>query len=191
MSKRSYTGPLLLIGGGALTAGAIWWASRKSAAVADATADAVRAGGTFKVRSTGYWPFQSGLSAAERKMEGAPVDRRGGPLYTLEQHIAGNAPYVSVSGDDSIFPYGQRLSLDAWPGAIFRVTDTGGHFRGASKVYRVFSAEPLDICVDSSKTPVPKLVTARIFAGDNFERGKAVAVSRIKDQTVSLTGRHS
>jgi hypothetical protein len=152
---------------------------------------AIARGGQFHARLTGYWPFQRGLSAAERKMEGGATDRKGGPLYTLEQYLAGQAPYVSVSGDDSIFPYGQRLAIDVWPGVPFRVTDTGGHFRGAGKVYRVMGYEPLDICVDSDQTKVPKLATATIASGDHFDKaGKAVAASGFRDQTV-LTGRSS
>lgn len=193
--KKSWVGPALLIGGGAATAGAIWFASRKSDETVDDVEAAIRGGtmsdGTpaskkpIKVHLTGYWPFAA--REDEKKMEGGVADRRGKPLHTLEQHLKDPVahPYVSVAGDDAIWPYGQRLSISAWPNAVFRVVDTGGHFRGAGKIYRVLGNEPLDICVDSSKTVVPKSgTTATIYPGDNFEKGKAVAVSKIKDQDI-------
>lgn len=148
---------------------------------------AVASGGTFQARLTGYWPFAA-KTDAERRMEGGIHDRKGKPLHTLEQHLADRMahPYVSVSGDDAIFPYGQRIEIDAWPGAVFRVVDTGGHFRGASKVYRVSGLEPLDVCVDSKATVVPKTAaTVRIIKGDHFDRpGREVAAEKFKGQIV-------
>lgn len=193
MSKRAAA---LLIGGGALTAGAVWWASRRSGAVADATKDAVASGGTFAARLTGYWPYVESLSAKERLMEGAPMEatgyaarakRKAGPLHTLEMHMADRTkhPFVSVACDYEIFPFGQRLIIDAWPDLIFRCVDTGGHFHGVGKLYRMLGREPLDICVDSSKTVVPKFASVKIALGDNFEGGKLVATSKFKDQTVT------
>jgi hypothetical protein len=198
MSKL--TTSLLLVGGGGLTLGAAWFAARRSSNTAQATADAVAKGGSFKVRATGYWPFTA--RSDERRMEGGVFDRMMPPgyknkpdsqqykdhlLHTLEDHLAGKAPFVSVSGDPAIFPYGQRLTIDAWPNAVFRVVDTGSHFMGATKIYRVMGTEPLDICVQSSSTVVPKLVIATIVPGDNFEKGKLVATAKFKDQTV-VTG---
>lgn len=191
--KKSYTGPVLIVGGGLAAIGVVWLARRKSTATtediskilsgettADSSDNVKR--GVFNARLTGYWPFTAGTG--EKKMEGGTKDRRGNPLYTLEMHINGMAPYVSVAGDDVIWPYGQRIKLDAWPNAIFRVVDTGGHFRGAGKLYRVLGHEPLDICVDSSKTVVPKLAVGQIVPGDNFAKGKAVATSGFKAQDV-------
>jgi hypothetical protein len=190
---------MFLIGGGAVAAGAVWYASRKSQQTADAIREAIKDvplldqapsdpnRGRFAAHLTGYWPFTA--REDERKMEGGINDRRGNRLHTLEQHLADPVahPFVSVAGDDQVFPYGQRLEISAWPGRTFRVVDTGGHFRGAGKLYRVLGEEPLDICVDSSKTIVPKKgITARIIPGDNFERGKAVATSGIKSQNVVL-----
>lgn len=202
--KKSVAGGMFLIGGGALAAGAVWWAAHKSQQTVDVIREALKdtggfggggassdwgdpSKGRFAAHLTGYWPFTA--REDERKMEGGINDRRGNKLYTLEQHLADPVahPYVSVAGDDEVFPYGQRLEISAWPGKIFRVVDTGGHFRGAGKLYRVMGEEPLDICVDSSKTVVPKKnVTARIIPGDNFERGKAVATAGIKSQNVVL-----
>lgn len=136
---------------------------------ADSVGGMMGSGGTVKVRLTGYWPFQPGLSPAQRLMEGGQNDRMGNPLHTLEDFQAGQAPYVSVSGDQDIWPYGQRLDIDNWPGIIFRVVDTGSHFHGVHKVFRVAGYEPLDICVAGPDTVIdPKLSSVNIVAGDSF-----------------------
>lgn len=189
MTRPASTGfraPWFLIGGGTLLAGGAWWLWRRSGSHVDDVRAAVKSGGVFDVKLTGYWPFSA--RPDEVKMEGGTKDRRGNPLHTLEMHQRDPVahPFVSVAGDYEIFPYGQRLEISVWPGLVFRVVDTGGHFHGAGKLYRVVGHEPLDICVDSSKTVVPHSgVTARIVAGDNFEGGKAVATSRMRDQTVA------
>ena len=203
--KKIHPLPFVLVGAGLGTVAAAFLAVRKSRETVEVLHDAISAPPIalppapavlaalpkFKARTTGYWPFTA--TESERKMEGGTNDRKGKPLYTLEQHLAGKAPYVSVSGDDAVFPYGQRLTLDVWPGAVFRVVDTGGHFRGAGKVYRIAGYEPLDICVDSDKTVMPKTAVAQIVPGDNFDKGKAVATSGIRDQTVAglMEGRTS
>lgn len=204
---------LLLIGGGitALATG-LFVAKKKSDAVADTIAKAIEHPPimpspptstpaaasaaiasqklpTFDARVTGYWPFQAGLSAAERKMEGAPVDRKGAPLHTIEDFLAGKSDHVSVSGDYTVFPYGQKI-LIPWGNTTLtgRVTDTGSHFHGILKVFRIPGREPLDLCVASSQTPIlNRTPTVSIVPGDNFEQGKAVVASKFKDQTV-LTG---
>lgn len=195
MSKHSHTASFLLIGGGALTIGAAWLAFRKAASTTNEVERAIEGElptpdadpstrGRVQLRLTGYWPFTA--RDDEKKMEGGVNDRKGKPLYSLEQHLADPVkyPYVSLSGDDAIWPYGQRVIIDAWPNAIFRVVDTGSHFRGLSKIYRVTGAEPIDVCVNSSKTVVPKISMAKIVAGDNFDKGKAVASGKFKDQDV-------
>ena len=196
---------LLLLGGGAtaLIAGLLV-AKKKSDTTTDAIKDilaptvptvptvpgqlASPKGATVAIHATGYWPYVAGLTDAERKMEGGTTDRKKRPLYTLEMFQAGKAPYVSVAGDYTIWPDGQRISLSPWPNVIFRIVDTGGHFHGSNKVFRVVGEEPLDICVDSSKTIVPKKnVTATICPGDNFGAKKGpqnVVASKFKDQTV-------
>jgi hypothetical protein len=196
-----------LIGGGAATAIAAWWGVRKSAEVTDAieaqvtaqpialppTAAAIEKLPTFKARLTGYWPWKEGLTEAERKMEGGTKDRLGKPLIAIEQHLSDPVkfPYVSVAGDDSIFPYGQRVVIDAWPNAIFRVVDTGGNFRGVKKVYRIVGYEPLDIAQLSSDFKKPTTATVKIIPGDHFagslKRGtvREVAYDKFKDQTVA------
>lgn len=181
------------LGAGGLAAAVTGWIlSRRSAETEAATVSAIATGGTFQARLTGYWPFTA-KTEAEKKMEGGHHDRKGKPLHTLEQHLADPSahPFVSVSGDDAIFPYGQRISISTWPNAVFRVTDTGGHFRGSGKVYRVTGLEPLDVCVDSKETKVPKTpATVRIFKGDHFDKpGREVASGKFQGQ--SLVGRGS
>lgn len=194
--------PYLLVGGGISAGVAAWLGMRKSTATVTALKDAVQGkvvnddgdavSPTFKARTTGYWPFTA--RDDEKKMEGGVNDRKGKPLHTLEDAQSGAAPFVSVSGDPDIFPYGQRLALAEWPGIVFRVVDTGSHFHGASKVYRMVGAEPLDICVASSKTKVPITTTATIVPGDTLDKdGKTVATGKFKDQTVAgvIEGRTS
>lgn len=206
-ASRSLVGPVLIVGGGIVAIGGVVFALRRSSAVVDKienqiaaspvslppSSDTVSKLPTFSARTTGYWPLQEGLSSSEKKMEGGKKDRRGRPIYTLEMHQRDpiRYPYVSVAGDYTVFPDGQRLILSAWPGVVFRVVDTGGHFFGAKKVYRVAGYEPLDIAVDSPNTKVPKLVDAKIVPGDHFgwSKGpKQVETSRLRDQSVRMTG---
>lgn len=159
----------------------------RSLKTSQATRTAVATGGTFAVHATGYWPFQAGLSDAARKMEGAPVDRKGLPLHTVEDFFSGKSDHVSVAADYTIFPYGQKVIVNWFDKTVTgRITDTGGHFHGSKKIYRVTGEEPLDFCVASSATPVPKKdVVAKIVAGDTLDKpGAAVAVNKIKDQNV-------
>src|SRR5262245_35419159 len=118
---------------GGLSFGAAAWLIRTSIQTEEKTRQAVETEGTFDARLTGYWPFSA--TSSERRMEGGKKDRKGSPLHTLEQHDQDpqKHPYIAVSGDDALFPYGQRITIDAWPGRIFRVVDTGDHFRGARK----------------------------------------------------------
>jgi len=125
-------------------------------------------GVTVPVRITGYWPFTA--KTGERKMEGGVNDRLGYPLHTLEEFQSGKAPYVAVSGDDAIWPYGQRISLSNWPGVTFRIVDTGDHFSSyKDKVFRAAGHEPLDVCVDSSSTHVVAFQDATIYPGDDYK----------------------
>lgn len=186
MSERSIAGPMLLAGGGIAAVGAVWLASRRSSAVEEQTIRTVATGGQINVRLTGYWPFAA-KTEAQKRMEGGAKDRKGKPLYTLEQHLSDpqKYPYVSVAGDDAVWPYGQRVVFAEWPNAVFRVVDTGRNFRGSTKVYRVLGHEPLDICVTDPKTKLPKTTSARIVAGDNFVNGRPVATAGIRDQVVA------
>lgn len=158
------------------------------------------AGVTVPVRVTGYWPFTA--RADEMKMEGGVFDRKmpaafknqpdsqqykDHVLHTLEDFQAGRAPFVSVSGDYTIFPYGQRIALAEWPGVIFRVVDTGSHFHGTNKVFRIVGREPLDVCVQSSSTKVIPQTDATIYPGDHWEKAsKDVAYGKIGKPTVAV-----
>lgn len=133
---------------------------------------------TFPVRCTGYWPFTA--RPDEQRMEGGVNDRKGNPLHTLDDYHAGKAQFVSVSGDYTIFPYGQRITLAEWPDVIFRVVDTGSHFHGPGKVYREPRREPFDICVASSKTVIVPNTDATIIVDDHWDKATAVcALDRI------------
>lgn len=139
---------------------------------------------SFPVRCTGYWPFTA--RPDEVRMEGGVTDRKGNPLHTLEDYQAGNATFVSVSGDYTIFPYGQRITLAEWPDVIFRVVDTGSHFHGAGKVYREPGREPFDICVASSQTAIVPNTDAAIVPGDHWDKpSAAVAMDRIGQAMVA------
>lgn len=149
---------------------------------------------SITIRITGYWPFQEGLTAKERKMEGGHNDRIGKPLTTAEQHLSDPVryPHVSLSGDPNIFPYGQKM-LVPWGDRtlVGRVVDTGSHFTGVGKVFRVVGAEPIDVCVDSSKTVVPKrVVEARVVVGDDLahmtKRSKPLALEKAGVPQTSL-----
>lgn len=187
------TGTTLLIGTGLAALGAVLFASHKSSTTTEAIKDAVKAPvGTppsampsFVARVTGYWPFSA--KPSEQRMEGGMKDRKGAPLHTIEDFFAGKSDHVSCSGDDAVFPYGQKITFPWIDGraVVGRVTDTGSHFRGASKAYRVVGQEPLDVCVASSSTSVPKTVTAKIVAGDNYDNAKAVAIAKMAGQVVA------
>jgi 3D (Asp-Asp-Asp) domain-containing protein len=194
MSKR-----VALIVGGLSTAAAsiaaLFVSKRHADAVKNAVSGAMPAAApgtpnTITLHLTGYWPFQEGLSDKERKMEGAPVDRRGKPLHTAEDFFAGTSDHVSLSGDPDIFPYGQKINIP-WGDKtlVGRVTDTGGHFHGAGKVFRVVGAEPIDVCVKSSATVIPKkTVDAQVIVGDHLDKsGKQLALDKAgKPQTASV-----
>ncbi len=97
---------------------------------------AVAVGSQFSSFATWYAPGK-GDSPAERRLEGGVQDRKGRPAYTLEQYLAGNAPYVAVAMDavgPNSLPYGTILYNNVFKddkGQLvpFRVVDTGGAFR--------------------------------------------------------------
>lgn len=89
---------------------------------------------TFLARGTGYYP-------ANNSLEGGFVDRKGAPLHTLQDFLAGRAPYVSVAMDSKAFPYGTNLRIPELERKYgrpidFRVVDTGGAFvgKGTSRI---------------------------------------------------------
>jgi hypothetical protein len=180
----------LIAGGGILAAAAAALVGyRKAAAVEAATVAAVTAGGDITIRITGYWPASA--RPDEQKMEGGMKDRKGRPLHSVEDFLAGLSDHVSLSGDDGAWPYGQKLMIPWLDGRTLtgRVTDTGRNFRGSTKVYRAQGAEPIDVNVFSSKTSVPKppIVTGRIIKGDTLDKpSKEVVVSKFQGQDVAV-----
>lgn len=109
-------------------------------------------------------------------------------MRTAEDFFSGKADFASLSGDPALWPYGQKLLIPWVDGRVLvgRVVDTGSHFAGATKVYRVLGAEPIDVCVAASSTLVPKLVDATVVFGDHLDKpGKEVATSRIGKPTVA------
>lgn len=92
------------------------------------------AGSRYRSRGTGYYPHPS-------RLEGGYVDRRGARLNTLQDFLAGRAPFVSVAMDKSVFSYGTKLRIPELERKYgrqieFRVVDTGGAFRnkGTSRI---------------------------------------------------------
>lgn len=143
---------------------------------------------SIKLRLTTYYPLEA-KTAAQKKMEGAPVDRKGAPLHYLEDVIAGKDEWVSCAGDSAAWPYGQLIFIDAYPGIKFRVVDTGGNFLGSDKVYRASGREPIDVAVRSSSTKVPTDATAQIVRGDHLDKtDRKVAVAKFKGQKVVVGG---
>lgn len=122
----------------------------ESAATAD---EGLTVRGSFVSRGTGYYPDSSAL-------EGGFVDRRGVKLRTLQDFLAGDAPYVSVAMDSNAFSYGQRLrikELDAKYGRSIelRVVDTGGAFRGKGR-------SRMDICVKNRSASVDATINGTL-----------------------------
>lgn len=164
----------------ALAAGAAWLLGEKTSA---GVRGALASGGTIKVRLTTYYPYKTYGSAAEARLEGGPRDKRSQPLNTLEMYQRGEAPWVSVSGDDRAWPYGQLIYIDAWPGVPFRVVDTGANFSdaawalkvGGGKVYKAAGYEPLDIATDYPPQAHPTKATATIVVGDALASGEVRA----------------
>lgn len=188
-----YTSAWLLAGGGAaVIASALLVRQSNQTKSAVENAVAGTGPGEIKLRLTTYWP--SSATEGERKMEGGLNDRKGRPLRTLEDFLAGRSDHVSLSGDDAAWPYGQKLLLFFPDGKtiVGRVTDTGRNFRGSTKVYRAFGNEPIDVCVGLRSTKVPPFVTAKIVVGDTLDKSqKTVAVEKFQGQTVVVGGLHT
>jgi 3D (Asp-Asp-Asp) domain-containing protein len=129
-------------------------------------ADELSVSRTFTARGTGYYPDNSAL-------EGGFFDRRGKRLYTLQQFLSGNAPYVSVAMDTTAFAYGTRLRIAEFNTrygreVIFRVVDTGGAFKnkGTSR---------MDICTANNAASLDKTVNATLSVSVINEKDGATA----------------
>lgn len=124
--------------------------------------DALSVKKSFVARGTGYYPDGSAL-------EGGFKDRKGKPLRTLQQFLAGSASYVSVAMDSNAFSYGQRLrikELDAKYGKsiVFRVVDTGGAFRGKG-------TSRIDICTANRKASLDPTINGSLHIDALSESG--------------------
>lgn len=133
---------IVLLAGAALLAAACGGSPYADAATdgedVGGSQDALGVKSSFVSQATGYYPSSS-------QLEGGFTDRLGRPLHTLQQFLAGSAPYAAVAMDTSAFPYGARLrihEIDAKYGrsVVFRVVDTGGAFRGRGRAR-------IDVCV--------------------------------------------
>jgi len=110
-------------------------------------------GTRYSSKGTGYYPHNSAL-------EGGFKDRRGAPLKTLQDFLAGRSNYVSVAMDSNAFPYGTKLripELERKYGRVieFRVVDTGGAFKnkGTSRI---------DICTANKSASLDPTVNGRL-----------------------------
>ncbi len=122
-------------------------------------------------------------------MEGKPVDRKGQPLHTVEDYLAGKSDFVSLAGDYEAWPYGQKL-LIPWGDKTLtgRVVDTGGHFHGIGKVYRDAGYEPIDVCVYSRNNAPPQTkVVVEIVEGDAFDTSRGIDYSKLVGQDSNET----
>lgn len=107
----------------------------------------------FSSVSTSYYPDPSPL-------EGGFVDRKGKPLKTLQQFIAGKADAVTVAMDIPAFPYGQVLCSptlnQSYSSRIkLEVKDTGGAFKGKGR-------SRIDVCSGSKKDSLDGRLNKRI-----------------------------
>lgn len=104
-------------------------------------------------RGTGYYPSWEGT-------EGGYHDRNGGILYTLQEYLAGQAPYVSVAMDVPAARYGTLLripELEAKYGRQipFRVVDTGSDFEGMGR-------SRIDICTESKEATYDEVINGKL-----------------------------
>lgn len=114
---------------------------------------------SFTAKLSAYYPGPY-ASEEEAALEGGNLDRAGEPLHTLQEHIAGIAPYCSVAADRDAFRYGQLLCIPdlnrryGFP-LEFRVVDTGGAFKGKGRTR-------LDICVKDQQASYDKMLNSEL-----------------------------
>ena len=112
----------------------------------------------YAARGTGYYPDSSAL-------EGGFVDRKGAPLHTLQDFLAGRSTYVSVAMDSTAFPYGTALTIPQMDAAFgrhipFKVVDTGSAFKGKGTsridICTASARDSLDPTINGPLTLIPK-----------------------------------
>jgi hypothetical protein len=153
-------------------------------------------GVTVPLRITGYWPYSA--RPDEMKMEGGTTGAAGWPkrrvvdpatgkrvvLTTVEMHRENpeKYPHVSLSGDPDVWPWGQKIVIPWSDGKpiVGRVVDTGQHFTGANKVFRIVGREPIDVCVASSSTKVIAKTDATVYPGEHWDKSSSdVAYAKV------------
>lgn len=122
-------------------------------------------------KSSGYFPHND-------SMEGGHFDRKGKPLRTLQDYLAGKADYVSVAMDSNAAPYGTRIripELEAKYGREidFRLVDTGRAFKnkGTSKI---------DICVKTRQQTYEDTINGHLTV--QFVREKEATDNRSRER---------
>jgi 3D (Asp-Asp-Asp) domain-containing protein len=143
------------------------------------TQDALGVKSSFVSQATGYYPSSS-------QLEGGFTDRLGRPLHTLQQFLAGSAPYASVAMDTSAFPYGARLrihEIDAKYGrsVVFRVVDTGGAFRGRGR-------SRIDVCVANRSASLDATINGSLHIDVVDESGGGTGASSSSSSGSSTGG---
>lgn len=107
-------------------------------------------GFSLSAKLSAYYHVGEEGTEAERRREGGDVDVYDRRLYSLQEFLAGRAPYVSVAADRKAFPkYGELIrikELEERYGRtlLFRVVDAGGAFQGTGE-------GRLDIRVDTEE----------------------------------------
>jgi len=103
-------------------------------------------------RATAYYPDAS-------RLEGGFLDCIGRKLCTLQDHIAGKAPYCSLAFDEHLhLPYGTLITIPKLDiilnfSLILKAVDNGGAFAGKG-----FSR--FDICVNGHQNSLLHYVNA-------------------------------
>ena len=119
----------------------------------------------------------------EQKMEGGLKDRMKNPIITVQQHTSNRQkfPYVSVAADLALrgaaVEYGTRIYFGSYPDYVFRLVDTGSHFRGPQKKIRKPGYEPFDIATNygSKLGFAGKETVYRIDRNDTLKKRQNVA----------------
>jgi N-acetylmuramoyl-L-alanine amidase len=76
---------------------------------------------------TAYVPGMGGTEG------GSGVAARAGKANTMEDYVAGKAPYVSVAMDENSEWQGKYLISPSYPGVVFKVEDQGSAFKGKAE----------------------------------------------------------
>lgn len=78
----------------------------------------------LRAKLSAYWPA---VNSSELPLEGESVDTRDRPLYSLQEYLAGKAPFVSVAGDMSEFEYNEPIEIKELNELYDRIIDFRVH----------------------------------------------------------------